>query len=170
MRDRVNTLLAGRREKIGRALGRPLSPAEPRGDEVDEKARDHLLDEARALYRNELEWEYLMDEEEVTEGARIVGLTFPGFLALIRGLLLEEAMPDALAPADPRPEVVEEVARFLARRIVELQDELDEDAEDGAHLELELTLTDGLLDQVLYYLHGLSRDEVERVEAASGES
>lgn len=166
MNDRTNTLLEGRRKSMARALGRPLTT--PRGHEapLDAEARTHLVEEAEDLYWNELEWENVTAEEE-TEGGPLVQLTFPGLLAFVRGLLLEEAMPDSLAPAQPRPEVVEDVARFLARRVVEVEEALARgDVDEPERLRAELALTDGLLDHVLYRLHGLDEEEVEGLEAA----
>ncbi|HSR41524.1 MAG TPA: hypothetical protein VLL48_05125 [Longimicrobiales bacterium] len=166
MNDRVKTLLEGRREKMARSLGRPMTL--PRGHEspLEADARAHLLEDAEDLYWNELEWENITAEEE-TAGGPLVQLTFPGLLAFVRGLLLEQTMPDALAPAEPRPEVVEEVARFLARRVVELEEALSAgDVEEPDRVRAELTLTDGLIDHVLYELHDVTDDEIERLEAA----
>lgn len=166
MNDRTNTLLEGRREKMARALGRPLTLPTGHDSPLEDDSRAHLLEEAEDLYWNEMEWEAVTAEEE-TVGGPLVQLTFPGVLAFVRGLLLEETMPDALAPAEPRPEVVEEVARFLARRIVELEEALaGGDVDEPVRLRTELALTDGLLDHVLYELHGVSEEEVERLEAA----
>ena len=124
MNDRATTLLEGRREKMERALGRPLSVPEPAsGGELSESERDHLRNAATDLYVNELAWENITDEEQV-EGEPLAELAFPGFLAFIQGLLLEKVMPDSLAPANPRPEIAEDVVKYLAERVVALQDEM----------------------------------------------
>lgn len=165
MNDRVSTLLEGRTERLERILDRPLEPPEGTDDPplTDEKKR-YLLDEAQDLYWNELEWENITEEEQLDDGA-LTELAFPGLLAFVRGLLLTEAMPDALAPARPRPEVVDEILRFLGARVVELGDELDEeDAEETARLRTELSMTSRLIDLILYELYGLDDAEVERVE------
>ena len=163
MSDRATTLLEGRREKIERALGRPLAVPEPaRGADLSESEREHLINAATDLYLNELAWENITEEEQV-EGEPLAELAFAGFLALIQGLLLEEVMPDSLAPANPRPEIVEDVVRFLAERVVAVQDGIgsaggDGDAEQAAR---DLTLTDRLLDLVLFRLHGVDPADVE---------
>ena len=162
MTDRAGTLLEGRREKMERALGRSLSVPEPAsGPELSESEREHLCNSAADLYLNELAWENITDEEQV-EGEPLAELTFPGFLAFIQGLLLDQVMPDSLAPANPRPEIAEEVARYLAERIIDLQDKTggadDEDSEHGAR---DLALTDRLLDLVLFRLHGVDPADVE---------
>lgn len=167
MRDRVATLIRGRRERLTRALGHPLAEPEKDDTPLPEASRNHLLEEARDLYWNELEWEHIT-EEEATDGPPLSELTFPGLLAFVRGLLLTEVQPDALAPAEPRPQVVDDLMAFLARRILELEEAIDDgdDGDDATRLRGELTTTDRLLDLVLYQYHGLAGDEVEQVEAA----
>jgi hypothetical protein len=168
MSDRATTLLEGRREKIERALGRPLAVPEPAtGADLSESERDHLLDAATDLYLNELAWENITDEEQV-EGEPLAELAFPGFLAFIQGLLLEQVMPDSLAPANPRPEIAEDVVKFLAEQVVALQDGMggagEEDAEQGAR---DLALTDRLLDLVLFRLHGVDPADAEGFKDAA---
>ena len=55
------------------------------------QAAGFLREEAEDLYWNELEWEHITDEEALEEGP-LTTLTFPGFLAYVRGLLLREVM------------------------------------------------------------------------------
>lgn len=163
MNDRVETLIGGRRERLQRLLLRPLE--EPRSERapLPEESRTHLMEYARELYWNELEWENIT-EEEATEGGPAPELVFPGFLAYVRGLLLKEAMEDSLAPAEPRPEVVREILRFLAGRVVELEEALEEEPDEIQRVRAELATTDHLLDLVLYLYHDLSEAEVERLE------
>lgn len=150
--------LAERRARLGKRVGRKL--AAPPVSAMAEERRRFLLEEAEELYWNELEWENLTADEDVRQGG-LVELTFPGFLAFVEGLLLREVMPDSLAPASPRPEVVEEVLVFLAGRCLAL-----EDAEDAqGRLEREMTLR--LMDLTLYRLHELPTEDVERIELAS---
>jgi hypothetical protein len=162
MSDRATTLLEGRREKIERALGRPLAVPEPAsGADLSESEREHLRSAATDLYLNELAWENITDEERV-EGEPLAELAFPGLLAFIQGLLLEQVMPDSLAPANPRPEIVEYVVRFLAERVVALQDEIGGAGEgDGEQEARDLALTDRLLDLVLFRLHGVDPADAE---------
>ena len=167
MNDRAGTLLEARRERIERVLGRSLkSPQSATGAPLTTEAREYLVGEAQNLYWNDLEWERITDEEALDEGA-IVQLAFPGFLAFIRGLLLHEVMPDSKAPASPRPQVVEDVLAFLARRVVELEEgipSVPRDEVDAAREELDLTSQ--LVDLVLYQFHGVGAKDVERIEAA----
>lgn len=168
MTDRASTLLAARRGRLERLLGRPLGqPRTGPRSTLSPKVRAFLLEEAEDLYWNELEWEHITDEEALDQG-RLTSLTFPGLLAYVRGLLLDEVMPDSLSPANPRPQVVEDVLRFLAGRVLELEDGLaGPDLADTERLRAELELTSGLIDQVLYLYHRLATEDIERVEAAS---
>jgi hypothetical protein len=165
MTDRVSTLLGGRRERIERALGRKLDePHTGPRPPLPDKTRGFLREEAEDLYWNELEWEHITEEEATDEGA-LTELAFPGFLAFVRGLLLTEVMPDSKAPAAPRPEVVEDILSFLAGRVVELEEGLAGDHDEGAdRLRLELSMTSRLVDLVLYRFHQLAPGEVESVE------
>ncbi|MCH7856147.1 MAG: hypothetical protein IIB37_05295 [Gemmatimonadetes bacterium] len=162
MNDRATTLLQGRREKLEHALGRPLALPEPAtGPELSESEQDHLRNAATDLYLNELAWENITEEEQV-EGEPLAELAFPGFLAFIQGLLLEKVMPDSLAPANPRPEIVEDLVQFLAQRVVALQDEMGGGGEGDAEQEArDLALTDRLLDVVLFRLHGVDPADAE---------
>ncbi len=77
-------------------------------------------------------------------------------------------MPDSLSPANPRPQVVEDLLDFLAERVVELEDGLAQsEVTEADRFQVELGLTSGLLDQVLYLYHQLDGEEIERVEAAA---
>jgi hypothetical protein len=166
MDARVKTLMQGRRERMSRLLGRPLPSPGSDGSGSSRNASTHLLEDAEDLYWNELEWERITAEED-TVGGPIVQLTFPGLLAFVRGLLLTETMPDALAPAEPRPDVVEDIAGFLAGRVVELEEGLaGSEPEEPERLRAELALTDALIDHVLYQLHSLGPEEIERLEEA----
>ncbi len=165
MTDRASTLLDGRVKTMEEKLGRLLEPAEPKdGYPLPEHERGFLLEAAQDLYWNEMAWEYLTDEERVGDG-RLTVLVFPGFLALVRGLLLRETLPDALAPAIPRPEVVQDILRFLSERLVDLEEKLaaaDEDRRERCACELRMT--DRLIDLVLYRLLGLTPDDLARLE------
>jgi len=165
MTDRVSTLLGGRRERLERRLGRSVDQPRtgPRAP-LSPKTRAFLREEAEDLYWNELEWENITDEEALEEGP-LRELAFPGFLAFVRGLLLTEVMPDAKAPASPRPEVVEDILGFLAARVVELEDGLAGDGESEERMRTELDMTSRLIDLVLYQYHGLARPEIERLES-----
>jgi hypothetical protein len=165
MTDRATTLIVGRREHLARALGRPL-PQPSAHPAASEHVRRHLLEEAEELYWNEMAWEHITGEEGLGESA-LLEMAFPGFLAFVRALLLQEVLPDAKSPAEPRPEVVEDVLRFLGERVVSLEEEVSQDdVDERERLAGELAVTNRLLDRVLYKFHGLSPADVERVEAA----
>lgn len=167
MTDRVGTLLGGRRERLERLLGRAMeAPHTGPRPPLSEKVRAFLTEEAEDLYWNELEWENITDEEQL-EGEPLTELAFPGFLAFIRGLLLTEVMPDAKAPASPRPEVVEDVLAFLGARVLELEDGLAAPEPDGEdRMRLELTMTSRLIDLVLHRYHELTPADIEVLEAS----
>jgi hypothetical protein len=168
MTDRGSTLLAGRVKRIEQVLGRSLVRTSS-GSPVPllEEEKDHLIQDGKELYWNELEWEKLTGEEQVDQEF-LTELAFPGFLAYLRGLLLDEVMPDALAPAQPRPEVVESLLAFVATRVVELQEEAaGQGGEDREHTEAELKMTSRLVDLVLYLFYDLGSEEIELLEAGS---
>jgi hypothetical protein len=142
--------IARRRARLEHLLQHPLVPPRPSG--ISEERRRFLREEAEELYWNELEWEKLTSEEMRAGGSELVELAFPGFLALVDGLLLKEVADDSLAPASPRPEVVEDILLFLATRHLELLVETD------AQSRLEREMAERLIDLVLYRLHGLSVD------------
>lgn len=150
-RLRPDVFLSRRRARLEHLLQHPLVPPRPSGD-LSEDSRSYLREEAEELYWNELEWEKLTSEEMRSGGSELVELAFPGFLAFIDGLLLKEVNRDSLAPASPRPEVVEDVLLFLARRCLELLQETEPQPR------LEREMTERLVDLVLYRLHGLPVD------------
>ena len=153
--------LARRRARLETLLQHPLVP--PRSSGIDEEKRTFLMEEAEELYWNELEWERLTAEEMSSGGSALVEFAFPGFLAFINGLLLKEVNEDSLAPAAPRPEVVEDILLFLSKRCLELLPE----TEDTLALEREMTTR--LIDLVLYRLHGIPVDGIDRLEIARSE-
>lgn len=150
--------IARRRAHLERVLQHPLVP--PRSSGVDEQRRNYLREEAEDLYWNELEWEKLTAEEMSQGGSELVEFAFPAFLAFVNGLLLKEVNSDSLAPASPRPEVVEDILIFLATRCLELLPETD------PKLGLERDMTSRLIDLVLYRLHGIAVDGIDRLELA----
>jgi hypothetical protein len=147
-----DVFLARRRARLEQILQSALVPPRPSG--IDADRRKFLLEEAEELYWNELEWENLTSEE-MHGGRELVEFAFPGFLAFVDGLLLKEANPDSQVPARPRPEVVEDVLLFLAKRHLELLPQTDEQSV------LEREMTTRLIDLVLYRLHGIAVDRAE---------
>jgi hypothetical protein len=150
--------LARRRARLEKLLQHPLVP--PRASGIEPAKRQFLREEAEELYWNELEWEKLTEEEMSAGGSELVELTFPGFLAFIDGLLLKEANSDSPVPATPRPEVVEDVLLFLSTCYLELLPKA------GAQARLEREMTERLIDLVLYRLHNIAVDSVDRLELA----
>jgi hypothetical protein len=150
--------LARRRARLEQVLQHALVVPRPSG--IEPERRRFLREEAEELYWNELEWEKLTSEEMRAGGSELVEMAFPGFLAFIDGLLLKEVARDSLAPASPRPEVVEDVLHFLATRYLELLPETD------AALKLEREMAERLIDLVLYRLHGLPVDSYDPFAAS----
>jgi hypothetical protein len=145
---------------LGRSLHRRTGGSPPGSPEQ----RAYLREYAEELYWNELEWESLTGEEVLDRG-HFTELAFPGFLAFVRGLLLEEVMPDSKAPAEPRPEVVEDTLTFLAGRVVELEEELAQGPPaEPEKSRLALTLTNRLINVVMTHLYEVSAEELEELE------
>jgi hypothetical protein len=165
MSDASQALLETRRNRFSRLLGHALGEPEADSSPLAPEARAHLLEDGRDLYWNELEWEHLTEEEALDQGEPLIELMFPGVLAYVRGLLLTQVNPDALAPAEPRPQVVRDLLTFLAERVLELRDALSDDSvSDPERIKAELRATDRLVDLVLFLYHGLDKDEMDRLE------
>lgn len=160
MNDPVTALLGSRRERLGQVLGRYLFPT--LGIAAPTHVRQHLLEEATELYWNELEWEHITHDA----GDEAIERCFAGLLSFVRGLLLREAAPGSRA-SGARPEVVEELLRFLAARVLELDDLISKGQVDDEpeKVRRELDMTDRLLDLVLYRWLELSPQEAARAEA-----
>lgn len=160
MNDPVTALLGSRRERLGQVLGRYLVPA--LGVVAPPHVRQHLLEEATDLYWNELEWEHITHDA----GDDAIERCFAGLLSFVRGLLLRDAAPGMQGPG-ARPEVVEALLRFLAGRVLELDQQITSGQVDGEpdRVRRELEMTDRLLDLVLYRWLELSPQEAARVEA-----
>ena len=168
MSDQVKQELNQRKERLAQALGRRLDvPATRDLEDLSDDKRAYLLEEANALYWNELEWENITKEERLDEGA-LTELAFPGFLAFIRGLLLRESLESAGVPAEPRPEIVNEILTFLSRRVVELRASLEGDPSEVEQSSRELAMTSSLIDLVLARLYELTPAELERLEEVAG--
>lgn len=151
-----------RRARIATALGRTpeyagdVEPASP------ERA-EYLRNDAEELYWNELAWEELTDEEAIP-GGHLTELVFPGFLAFVEGLLVDRVPSDALAPASPHPDVVEDILTFLGGRYAELTGEMESGA-DSETVVWARAMTMQLIDLVLYRLYRLTPAEREKVES-----
>jgi hypothetical protein len=160
MNDPVTALLGSRRERLGQVLGRYLVPTF--GVVAPAHVRQHLLEEATELYWNELEWEHITGDA----GDEAIERCFAGLLSFVRGLLLREASPGSES-SGPRPEVVEELLRFLAGRVLELDQRISVGDVEGEpeKVRRELEMTDRLLDLVLYRWLELSPQEAARAEA-----
>lgn len=150
-------LLAERRARLGRLLGRGFAPATGAAT-LPPPRREHLLQEATELYWNELSWEQVTAEER-TVGTQRVERMFPGLLALVDGLLLG-AGADRPPEASGRAAIVEAVLSFLADRVA------CDGAEDESDAPIAREITLRLMDLVLYRAHGLTAEEIERIEIA----
>ena len=85
--NQTTQLLEERRRLLQEVIGRPLRvPGGTVGAALAVEGRRHLLEEPQELYWNDLEWENVTEEERM-EGGALPELTFPGVLALVRGLL-----------------------------------------------------------------------------------
>ena len=151
------------RARLCAALGRPAVAAGADAEPLSPERMEFMRREGEDLYWNELEWEELTDEEAIP-GGHLTEMVFPGFLAYIRGLVLEAVPADALAPARPHPDVVEEILAFLGERFAETTAELEAGA-DSQKLVWQRHMTARLIDLVLYRLYRLTPAEQERLEA-----
>jgi hypothetical protein len=165
--DSALELIQSRRRALQAVVGKALQT--PGGTPEAPLAPDrhaHLLEELQELYWNDLEWENVTEEERM-EGGSIPEMTFPGVLALTRGLLLTEINADSPGEAQPRPEVVDDFLAFLGARVLELDRVASgEPGEEGDRSALELRMTQGLLDRVLMEYHRLSPEDVGMLDEA----
>lgn len=145
------------------ALGEGVPPVGADAEPLASERLHFLVREAEELYWNELAWEELTDEESVA-GGHLTELVFPGLLAFIDGLLVEQTPADALAPARPHPDVVEGVLRFLGDRFSALSGELDGGI-DSQRVVWARAMTGQLIDLVLCRLYRVSPAEHETLEA-----
>ena len=151
-----------RRTRVLNAIARaPLGFPEAESLPADRLA--FFRREAEDLYWNELSWEQLTDEEAVA-GGHMTEMVFPGFLAFVEGLLVDRVPADALSPARPHPDAVEEILTFVAERHAALSHELEAGA-DSQKVVWARKMTSELLDLVLYRLYRLSPAEVEALES-----
>ncbi len=170
MTDQIERELRRRKARMARVLDRSLQVTGPDVGPLSADRRAYFLDEARELYWNELEWENITGEERLDDGA-FTELAFPGFLAFVRGLLLRESIDERGTPADPHPDIVEEILSFLAGRVVTLRAELrDHEPEwDEEQSARELTMTEPLIDLVLALLYEVTPNERVLLDKAAAD-
>ena len=170
MTDQIERELSRRKARLARVLERPLRAPDTDTAPLSADRRAYFLDEARELYWNELEWENITGEERLDDGA-LTELAFPGFLAFMRGLLLRESIDERRRPADPHPDIVEEILCFLAGRVVTLRNELrDQEPEwDVEQSTSELSITEPLIDLVLALLYEVTPAERTRLDKAAAD-
>jgi hypothetical protein len=152
-----------RRARIWSVLDREPLPIGYDAPALSPERLEFIRREAEELYWNELSWEELTDEEAIP-GGHLTEMVFPGFLAFVTGLLVDVVPADALAPARPHPDAVEEILGFLGERYVETTMEL-ENGIDSQQVVWARAMTVRLIDLVLYRLYRLTPAERERLEA-----
>jgi hypothetical protein len=164
--DAVIDLLESRRRLLQQTVGRALTVPEGTDAPLSAGRLEHLLEELKDLYWNDLEWENVTEEERM-EGGAIPELTFPGVLALTRGLLQTDVLEESTMSPEPRPEVVEQFLEFLAERVIDMRalasGAPSEEADKAA---LDLRMTEGLLDRMLVEYHRLPLEDVGSLEEA----
>lgn len=151
-----------RRARVLDALDRPAHPVGSDAEPLPAEQVEYLRREAEDLYWNELSWEEVTDEERIGDG-HLTELVFPGLLAFIDGLLVEEVPGDSLAPARPHPDVVEAVLAFLAEQYTLLSSEL-EDGIDSEKVVWARAMTARLIDLGMYRLYALDAAEREAID------
>jgi hypothetical protein len=164
--ETAQKLVEERRQRIARVLGYLPSRVAEGAPRLPEDRLQYLVQDAEELYWNELSWEEITDEEAVP-GGHLTEMVFPGFLAFVNGVLVEEVPADSLAPASPHPDVVEEILLFLAGQHLNNAEEVSSGA-DSEKVLWAREMSGRLVDLVLYRLHGLSPDQREQVDAGTG--
>ena len=154
-----------RRARILEALDRQAERVAPDAEPLAADRIENFRRQAEDLYDNELAWEELTDEEAIP-GGHLTEMVFSGFLALIEGLLVEQVPDDALAPARPHPDAVEEILAMLSDRYMDLTAYVESGA-DSQKLVYARAMTSRLVDLVLYRLYRLAPGEIDRLEAAA---
>ncbi|HEU0302032.1 MAG TPA: hypothetical protein VFR37_21430 [Longimicrobium sp.] len=152
-----------RRAHVCGGLGRPAQVAGAHAEPLSAERLEFVRREAEDLYWNELSWEELTAEEAIP-GGHLTEMVFPGLLAFVEGLLVDRVPADALAPACPHPDAVEEILAFLGERYAQATSELEAGA-DSQKLVWARHMTARLIDLVLYRLYRLTPAEQERLEA-----
>jgi hypothetical protein len=161
--DTAQAYVEHRRARITRGISRTAVPAGSDAEPLPEERLASMRREAEDLYWNELSWEELTDEEAIP-GGHLTEMVFPGFLAYVQGLLVDVVPADALAPARPHPDAVEEILTFLGERYAAATGEL-ENGIDSQKVVWARAMTARLIDLVLYRLYGLTAAERERLDA-----
>lgn len=151
-----------RKARIRDSLDRAVVPASAHAEPLPADRVAHLCREAEDLYWNELSWEQLTDEEQIS-GGHLTEMVFPGLLAFVEALLIEKVPDDSLAPARPHPDVVHAILAFLAERYVALTAELEAGA-DSERVVWARAMTARLIDLVLYRFYELSPAEQEEID------
>jgi len=164
--ETAQQFVEARRQRIARVLGYLPSRVAEGAPRLPEDRLQYLVQDAEELYWNELSWEEITDEEAVP-GGHLTEMVFPGFLAFVNGVLVEEVPADSLAPASPHPDVVEEILVFLAGQYLNNAEEVSSGA-DSEKVLWAREMSGRLVDLVLYRLHGLSPDQREQVDAGTG--
>ncbi|MGH7457928.1 MAG: hypothetical protein ACREKN_02445 [Longimicrobiaceae bacterium] len=160
--ETAQSVVESRRVRIEQLLGE-LPPCVAEGGESASGGNlAHLREDAEELYWNELSWEELTDEEAVP-GGHLTEMVFPGFLAFVDGLLVREVPADSIAPANPRPDAVEEILRFLGERYASTTSDMESGA-DSEKLVWARAMTSRLIDLVLYRLYRLGPGERARLD------
>jgi len=154
-----------RRARILESLGRPAERVAKGAEPLSPEGLDNFKRQGEDLYDNELAWEELTDEEAIP-GGHLTEMVFSGFLALIEGLLVERVPADALAPARPHPDAVEEILTMLGDKYLDLTAYVESGA-DSQKLVYARVMTGRLIDLVLYRLYALDAREIDRLEAAA---
>lgn len=154
-----------RRARLLAGLDGGRQPAAAGTTPLPRERLNYLLHEAEDLFWNELAWEELTEEERIA-GGHLTELVFPGFLAFVSGLLIEEVPADSLAPAQPHPDAVEEVLSFLGDRYVEFTGRIEAGA-DSEKLIWARKMAAELIDLVLYRLYQVTSPERERLEGGA---
>lgn len=151
-----------RRARMVSLLGRTPDVVASHAEPLSADRLAYLRREAEELYWNELVWEELTDEEAIT-GGHLTEMVFPAFLAFVDGLLVDRVPDDALAPAAPHPDAVEEILTFLGERYAEASADLESGC-DSQKVVWARLMARHLVDLVLCRLYRVDPGEQELME------
>ena len=158
----ARTLVEERVRALRKLVGRELGPGDVVLRSTAAASRKHLFEEACELYWNEMSWEQITDEE-LTDGRELTEMVFPGLLTLIDAFLPRGANGEPDRSREHR-DVAHDFLCWLAARLVELRARREEGPEDKAQTRRETTITDELIDLVMFRLYQISNEEMDELK------
>ncbi len=160
----ARTLVSERVRGLGKFVQRRLDPGDLIIRPASDDTREHLFQQACELYWNELGWEELVEEERFGDEG-LTEMIFPGLLAFINALLprAQNGEPDR---DRERRDVAHDFVEWLAARVISLREGGGGLGDERERLAFQRTITDDLIDLVIYRICSLSHDEMTAHQGA----